>query len=1019
MRLNYKIFLIFNLIFLCKVNTYCQITGLQFETYTSKNNWPQNLIEAPLQDKYGYLWIATENGLYRYDGYSFKWYYHTRKDSNSLSSNLIRTIFADNDGTIWVGTFTEGLNHLDPVTGKCKRFKFNKNDSNSISSNEIFRIFRDSKNTLWIATVSDSNGISIYNDKTGKFSRINYCKEYKPGDGLSKNNNTVNCIIETHDHKILLGSWDGIWAYDYAEKTFKVYRNLQTSNRLFTNLIVCMREDSNGAIWIGTWGGGLQKLDLKTAKYETFYWYKKEIKGTRNICRQVIVRNDSELWVCGLDTTFGIFNTKEKQFYFLKNSCSSPWDMRADNTGNLWIYFRSDTCRKLDIKRQPFSNYSLHAKKLADPNPIVSAIFTRHDSIFAGTDWSEGIYVLKNKQSNAQLINNISTYSFVSDIKADRSQNTFAIISGKNINGLYRLNNQKFKKIKFDDPSMNDVQLACMSFDHSNNIWLASYKGIFFYDVSINTVVKLPLKIPATKSFFPDITAIYADDSGKVWIAYNDRAGFSIYKPHEKKITYYEIEHDNLTVSTVLDMLQDAKGNIWQAGIGGISVWKYVNGQPVIMKNIGAEDGLQTDRIDKMATDTSGNIWCISAYGLNKINPVNFQVTHYASSLSFFPFSNFNSLFISSSDEIFVGSGAKDELFSFYPQDLKYDFSNTIIAINSFKIFNEEQPVNFNKGNQQVHLKYFQNFFSFDFVALNFSQNETITYAYKLEGFDKEWNYSNTPHYASYTNVPGGDYTFRIKAKTGDSNWQERQFKVFLYITTAWYKQWWFYLVVSFIILGLFYAIYKYRINQLVKMQLMRTRIAGELHDEVGSVLTSIAYYSELAKMEPGNNNSRVKILLDKIGGSSRKTVNSMNEIVWFINPKNDSSEQLLRRMKIVAVELIEERNISYDINFDESLNQAKLTMEQRRNIYLIFKEAINNAVKYAYCSHIKLILTLQNNILVMKIDDNGKGFNETTVNYGNGIYNMQDRAKKMNASININSKENQGTNICLELPLT
>lgn len=1019
MHIAYRILMILAFIFLYRANNYCQLPALQFETYTPKNGWPQDLIEAPVQDKYGYLWIATLNGLYRYDGYSFKWYYHTGKDSNSLSSNLIQTIFADNDGTIWAGTFAEGLNHLDPVTGKCQRFRFNKNDSNSISSNKIFRIFRDSKNTLWIATVGNSNGINIYNDKTGKFRRINYCNEFKPSDGLSINNNTINCIIETHDDKILFGSWDGIWVYDYAENAFKVYRNLSTHNRLFTNLILSMCEDSKGIIWIGTWGVGLQELDLKTGKYKIFCWYKKEIKGTRNVCRQVIVRNDSELWVCGMDTTFGIFNTKQEQFDFFKNEYYWSWNMHADNMGNLWINFAGDTCRKLDVKRQPFSKFSLHAKKLADPNPIVSAIFTRHDSIFAGTDWSNGVYLFSNKQSNAQLINNISTYSFVSDIKADRFQNVFAILSGQNANGLYRLNNNRFKKINFDDSAITKERLSCMSFDNNNNIWIGSYKGVFFYDVSNNTVVKLPLKIPETNSFFPGITTIYAADSGEIWIAYNELAGFSIYKPQQKKIVYYEIDYNKLTVSTILSILQDKKGKIWQAGIGGISVWKYVNGQPAIIKNIGAEDGLQTDRIDKMALDNSGNIWCISEYGLNKINPINFQLTHYSSSLPFFPFSNFNTLFISSSDEIFIGSGAKDELFSFHPQDLKYDFSNTIIAINSFKIFNEEQPVNFNKNNQQVRLKYFQNYFSFDFAALNFSQNETITYAYKLEGFDKEWSYSNTRHYASYTNVPGGNYTFRIKAKAGDTDWQERQFKVALRIATAWYKQWWFYLVVTFIILSIFYAIYNYRINQLVKMQKMRSRIAGELHDEVGSVLTSIAYYSELAKMEPENNNGRIKVLLDKIGGSSRKTVNSINEIVWFINPKNDSSEQLLQRMKIVALELIAERNISYDINFDESLNHTNLTMEQRRNIYLIYKEAINNAVKYAYCSHIKLILTLQNNILVMKIDDNGKGFNETTINYGNGIYNMQNRAKEMNASININSKENQGTNICLELPLT
>ena len=199
----------------------------------------------------------------------------------------------------------------------------------------------------------------------------------------------------------------------------------------------------------------------------------------------------------------------------------------------------------------------------------------------------------------------------------------------------------------------------------------------------------------------------------------------------------------------------------------------------------------------------------------------------------------------------------------------------------------------------------------------------------------------------------------------------------------------------------------------------MRSRIASELHDEVGSTLTSIAYYSELAKLEPANNMERIKGLLEKIGGSSRNTVTSMNEIVWFINPKNDSSEQLIQRMKVVAAELIAERHINYTFRIDDNIIHLKLTMEQRRNVYLVFKEAINNAIKYAHCNNIRLAFFVQNNKLILQVCDDGKGFNSLAAHEGNGITNMKARAKEMHASISIRSQEDNGTDMCLTLPIT
>lgn len=1015
----FKILLLLLFSFLFWYKSYSQLSSLHFETYSIKSGWPRDISLAPVQDRYGYLWIGTHSGLYRYDGYSFKRYFHTAKDSNSLSSNVILCIYADKDGTIWVGTDTEGLNHLDPVTGKAKHFRFNKNDSSSISSDRIFKIFRDSKNTLWVATVGNANGINVYDDKSGKFKRINYCRAFKAGDALNAHNNTVAEIIETYDHKILFGSRDGVWVYDYALNKFNVHRNLSTDNRLYTNLVVSMKEDSKGFIWIGTWAGGLQRLSLKTGEYKNFYWFD-GIKGSKNICRAIEVKSDSELWVCCVDTTFGIFNTQKETFSFFKDAYVGPWDMRLDNMHNLWICFPNETCSKLNTQRQPFAKEIVHALPLDNqPSPSVSRILLQNDSVFVVTGWSNGIYLM-GKPGSIPLSENARLGSLVPDIKRDKFNNIYAIILQHDKKGLYRFRKDHFEKINFTDTDLKNKPLSCISPGDENNLWIGSPDGVFSYNASNGNINRLPNKSGVLDGCLSDdITAVFAGSSKDIWIAYNSLIGFSIYNTQKKQFSHYELDQYKPAVNTVLDMLQDKQGNTWQAGIGGITVWKYIDGKAVLIKNIEAEDGLNADRIEEMKMDSAGNIWCISAFGLNKIDATSFKVTNYASALSLFPFSNFSCIAISPSDRIFIGSGEKDEIFSFDPQDLKYNLSNNPIVISSFKIFDEEQAVDFNTSSRHIRLKYFQNYFSFDFAALSFSQSSVIEYAYMLEGFDKDWNYSNIRHYASYTNVPGGNYTFRIKIKAGDSDWQERKFNVWLHIATPWFKQWWFYTAVAAFMLAVFYAVYKYRINQLKKIHRMRIRIAGELHDEVGSTLTSIAYYSELAKMESGNNNEHVKNLLDKIGGNSRKTVSSMNEIVWFINPKNDSSAQLLQRMKIVAAELIAERNIHYEFDIAEELFRAKLTMEQRRNIYLIFKEAINNAMKYACCSRMHLSVSLQDNKLIMQITDNGKGFDENKIVNGNGLLNMQTRAKEIHASISIRSGEDNGTDICLTLPIT
>jgi signal transduction histidine kinase len=209
------------------------------------------------------------------------------------------------------------------------------------------------------------------------------------------------------------------------------------------------------------------------------------------------------------------------------------------------------------------------------------------------------------------------------------------------------------------------------------------------------------------------------------------------------------------------------------------------------------------------------------------------------------------------------------------------------------------------------------------------------------------------------------------------------------------------------------------QMNQMLKLQQVRLQIASDLHDDMGSTLTSISYYSELVKMHLKEDNALLKPILDKIGNNARNIVNAMSDIVWVINPKNDNTSDLISRMKFNAAEMLGEKNIQYAFKTNDDIEKLKLSMEYRKNLYLIYKEAMNNAVKYSQCSKVEIDFVQSDRQLSLHINDNGKGFDIQNVNEGNGLINMKRRAEEINAHFEICSAQNKGTHIRLTCKIT
>ncbi|MEP7267102.1 MAG: ATP-binding protein, partial [Saprospiraceae bacterium] len=342
------------------------------------------------------------------------------------------------------------------------------------------------------------------------------------------------------------------------------------------------------------------------------------------------------------------------------------------------------------------------------------------------------------------------------------------------------------------------------------------------------------------------------------------------------------------------------------------------------------------------------------------------------------------------------------------------------IFIHTFRVFDKIQPVNPKEYQQKsFELNYAQNFISFEFDCANSAY--PILW-YKMEGFDRDWFQTRSNKQANYTNLDGGDYTFMVKARDDSGLEMGRMATFRLHIISPYYRTWWFYSL-CFVSGGLiFYSIFRYREIQRLRQEQLRLNIARDLHDEVGSTLSSISILSESAKL--GGQNDLYQARLFNIGDKARDALDSISDIVWSINPKNDSMEMVLARMSTYASEMLENVGTTLHFQIGEDIESLTLPMAKRKDFYLLFKEAIHNCTKHAHAKHVEVKLEKQGTSLILRVKDDGIGFDMEngipgmTNLGGNGLQNMNSRAKAMGGNLNVHSALGIGTEVQLELPV-
>jgi signal transduction histidine kinase/ligand-binding sensor domain-containing protein/CheY-like chemotaxis protein len=808
------------------------------------------------------MWFATYNGINRYDGYTFKVYRNIPNDKNSISDNGTTYLYQDKQGYIWiVNNGNQGVDRFDPKTEKFTRFKYSPKDSSSISSNQVYHVTEDREGNLWVSTKNALN-LVITKTENGKSTTL-FKRFYYP----FVENKVIWVLDSKHTGLLLLTSN----LYHFDRKKGKFTRNKQVYNN---SDIMSVCEDKSGNIWIGTLDFGLRKLtfDIKTNNYQP------EENNIVNIApnerNYLIIDNENNIWIA--TSTHGLYKYNEQKNNFVhylndKNNSNSISDntihsLYIDHSGVLWAGTFSQGLCKLDLNNKAFAHYKANngiSNRIG--GNVVSSIHSRiQGELWVGFDLNGGLdrlvfndtetpqiihYRLDLGDANKSTINSIlslvqrrngevwatSAGGFISTIKPGK-----AIADGKGIIKTYKLDRWTFSIYE----------------DSQGVLWGGTWgNGIWRFDDKTETFTTFQNK-PNDPSSVCDnvIWSIIEDNIGNIWIGGHGE-GLSIlpvnekYKPNPKFLNYKHNEDDTTSISnnTIHSFCQDHMGNMWIGTSGGLNKvktrtgsFKQIESSKLEFSSYHINNGLPSETVVGILEDNKGNLWLSTPNGLSNFNTlknifVNYNEKDGLQGNEFWH----NSYFKNSNGKLYFGGN--NGFNSFFPDSIKLNKILPKIVFTDFRIFNQLVKVgekingdiilskSINETSRIV-LSHKNNAFNIEFAALHYAQPNKNNYAYKLEGFDKQWNFVGNKHEATYTNLDYGKYTFSVIASNNDGYWDKTGKSFEIVILPPWWKHWWFRILLILIIavsIGWFFyyrlSFFKDQKNKLEEMVYKRT----------------------------------------------------------------------------------------------------------------------------------------------------------------------------------------------------
>ncbi|MEP3838372.1 MAG: two-component regulator propeller domain-containing protein [Algibacter sp.] len=1033
------------------------------------SNYPNSII----QDSKGFIWIGTNNGLNRYDGYQYKVFKYDANNTNTISDNLITNLLEDSYGNIWIATSGGGLNLYHTTTGVITRFKHKKNDATSISSNVVHQIYEDSKSRLWVAT---KNGLNLFDQSTMTF------KSWLQPNNCQKCKYSIKAIVEDHNGNLWIGDeFYGLYYFNPSNGEFTKPHLKYTGEHQLPSDFIHDLDFSKGTLWVGT-DHGLALLNTLTETYEILPL---DNINDRDFIQDVYIwsiYNDSDgsIWLCtngnGLinyqlgTNKISVYKSDGNSDYKIGNNLVQ--DVLVDKSKNIWIATRGNGLNKFNLKNLIFKHWENddnNSNSLIN-NDVRAMLQDADGTIWIGT--SNGLSRF-NPASNL-FKNYIKDFNYKADIKKPKIRSIYRSESndlwvGTQGGALYKYNQKQDRFMLAEgfanSPLATKIRHIEIIYEpEDGTLWLGTIgTGFLAYNTLTNeykTVYPKNNLNDALLNLYVNCT-LKASET-ELWVGSN--RGLILLNTNTLKFKLWEHKEDCdscIVGNKIRSLYRDSNNNIWVGTRNGLAIFDPKSEK---FKNYGINEGLPSDIIYGILPDLDGNIWLTTPNGLSRVTPSNMEFKNIT-----IPENNILDMgghALGLNGSLLVGGTTGFTIFN--PNDIKTNPYLPEVVFTDIKINNKS--MDFDKSISQltsIDLLYDQNNLTFEFSALEFTNSQINKYKYKLEGFNDKWVENGTKHDLTFTNLDPKKYVLKIKGSNNEGVWNEQETSLIINITPPWWGTLWFKILSILIFFGSIFTIYYLRINQLKRREaslqkevskqtkelVKNNKELEELHREKDGIIGIVAHDLR----GPLNNIYGLSQLLE----DNENLDEDQKTYIRYINESVESGNSLITDLLIMSnvnhpekridsedfnlSEFIEEWEKSYitrldqkDQNLRKHLGKDSLKIHaDKKLVGRIFDNLMTNAIKFSNKgSTIELTAKSRNDFIDISFKDYGPGMSDADKkmafkmfqklsarptagesSHGLGLAIVKTLVEKLQGSIIIESKLGEGTEFIVSLP--
>ena len=975
-------------------------------TYSIEAGLAHNHVSRIRQDSHGLLWFCTDGGLSLWNGYQFTTY--TTQDG--LPHAHVDDVLETRSGAYWIAT-DGGLVRFHPEERLHPFSNFLPGDSSL--SHSVNVLLEDADGSVLLGT-----GDGLYRlCESPAGVRIEPVKV--PVEARKRDGSLVNSLLRTRDGELWIGTGSGLCAQG-RNGTWTRFAAFTTLGKSFVNQL---REDSLGRIWVGIRGGGLVVLERNksSGQWSLGPSFTRRSGLPSDDVRDVLASKDGTVWV---GTVQGIATASIADYpnfrFKIYRSMSGATDYSAywfaESGTDLWV--ASSQVGATRITRGPFHTYTESDGFVRrEVNQVVEnglgnicVVSGDHESRLLqcfngqrftstpsgtlgnhayGYEWKQfavrqhsGKWLFASEEGVLEMRpSRLGTRRAKMLVRTDRRdvRHIYADSSGEvwiaeehtaasevaawqPATGLERTL-WRFAFLQKEKP----IAPACFAEDRTGNIWIGltgaggllrcRHGHVEYFDRNSG--------IPPG-----EITALYADAAGRMWAATKDNGLLEIANPSSDHLKIQRFGRtQGLTSDEIWCVTDDAQGRIYAGSGRGVDVLNPATG---LMRRYTSEDGLAAGSVRDCFRDRSGQLWFVTNQGISRFLPQK-EIVHPK------PRAFITGIQIRGLPWAVAPSGAS--------------------TLGPFELAAS------------------QNQMSIDFLGVDGRLRGDLAYQYRLKGTEQTWSRPAVSRSLSFAYLPAGAYLFEVRAQDIHGGVSPPASVRFSIQPLLW-QRWWVRAAAVLALLGLLHLLQRYRLGRVIELERVRTRIASDLHDDIGSGLSQIAVLSEVAKRYAENGRSELDAALVRIGSVSRELAQSMGDIVWSINPELDTVTDLVQRMRRFCVDLFSGRDIEFRFSVSGPGQASSLATNTRREVYLIFKEALNNLVRHSACTRAEILISVETRVLRLCISDNGRGPASKEEIAGQGLINIAGRARRLGGTLNVSDGQ-PGMRITLDVPLT